>query len=218
MKTIEVNLIGDLKQKTTSKKLGPLPAAVTDDAKPGDNRNNLILYGLSGTGIIGTILFVVIFVILFGFGIFLDSQIGSVDEKISDKSAELSKFSKKQSDLLNQKKDLIVKAGLKLSFTAQKFPMGDVLEELRAKIPTDIYLTEVRKAKSGFLLKGNVSNNSKAPLKSITRFIINLNTMMPEDSIIKNAFLATVGFKERSYTFAIKADLKGFEDPKKKKL
>lgn len=218
MKTIEVNLIGDLKQKTTSKKLGSIPTSLTADEKPQDAKNNMILYGVSGSGILVGILLVIIFLVLFGFGIYLDVQVSNAENTITEKNAELAIYKKKQTSLSNEKKDLLVKDKIKKYFVEQKFPMGDVLEELRAKIPTDIYLTEVKKAKGGFLLKGNVSSTSNEPLKSITRFIININTMMPEASIIEDAFLASVSTNEGIYTFAIKANLKGIVDPKQKKL
>ena len=216
MKTIEVNLIGDLKQKTPTGKIGSIAAPIAGKSdKPEDQRNNMILFGVAGSGILALGLIVLLLIISFVGGIFIDSQIADTNNKIEEQNALLAKYTKMQQRLLDQKKDLIVKQKIKKYLETKKFPMEFVLEELRAKIPNDIRLTEVKKAKAGIIVKGAVARESQEPLRSITRFIVNINTLFPEVSIIDNAFLASVNEKEGSYEFSIKAGYKGLESKKK---
>ncbi|MEW5819317.1 MAG: hypothetical protein AB1782_03935 [Cyanobacteriota bacterium] len=217
MKTIEVNLMGDLKQKAAPSKLGSLPSAVTGSSdEPKDQRNNMILLGLSGSGILSLLLVGLILIGCWTIGAFMQGNINKTQTQIEEKTAELLKYKKMQESLAGEIKSLELKSKVKDFLKKEKFPMASVLEELRVKIPRDLFLTEIKKAKGGFLIKGKVSPQSKEPLRSISRFIININSMLPEASIVRKAFLASVQEKEGLYEFAIKAGYKGDQLEKKK--
>lgn len=213
MKTIEVNLIGDLRQKTVSKKASPAASVAQKAATPGEARNTLILFGVGGSATFLLIMCVLIGVVclLISFG--LDGTINKTDTTIEQKNAELSKLTKIKNTLLEERKDLVLKFNVKKLLTTKKFPLAEVLEELRAKIPGDIYLTNVKKAKAGLMIKGSVSPTSLSPLKSISYFVLNINTMQPEASLVTNAILANVSTKEGGYNFSIKADIKDLNAP-----
>lgn len=208
MKTIEVNLIGDLKQKAAPGRKGALPSAVSASDTPQDQKNQMILLGTAGSGIGAVVIFGLIFIILFSISMFVTGDIARLQNEIDEKNIELAKYTKLHKGFLDEKKSLEVRMKVKNFMHKQKFPMGEVLEELRVKVPDDVTLIEVKKAKTGFLIKGEVARSIQEPLRSITYLIINLNTMLPESSVITNAFLASVTGKEFVYEFAIKANVK----------
>lgn len=230
MKTIEVNLIGDLKQKAKPKKLAALQEKVVDSSdKPGEAKNTLILLGVGGSAILALVILIIVWLASIAFGFYYDSLIANTEQEIEKNNQELTRYTKLKKDL---KQDILLlkyKEKLKVTMDRQKVSFGELLEEIRYKIPPECRLIEVKKAKSAMLIKGKVPENVSQPLRTITHFIINLNTTMPKDSLIKNAFLASVAYKaptkqemmigirHGSYEFVIKSGIKGLSAKQKLK-
>lgn len=206
MKTIEINLIGDLKQKAAPTKISALPQTLTEKtATPQEARNVLIVYGVGGVGLIVLVISILVWVVFLIWGFFLDSGIKDLEKKITRKTVEVAKQTKLKDNLIAYKKELFYKKKVQELIELDKFPLGQILEELRVKIPETLTLQKVVKSPKGTIIQGIVGTDSSKALDYISYFIVNLNTVKPESSLIKEAVLSTVNNKVGTVNFAIKA-------------
>jgi Tfp pilus assembly protein PilN len=209
LKTIEINLIGDLRQKQTSRKMGPLPEKfVPAGVKPEEAQKNMYLWLAGGSAGLAILVLVLVIIGSFTFNIYTDSQIAKVEDEINQKQIELNRYKKIKKELEDQKLSLVIKKEIKGHFMNASIPLADILEELRAKVPDNIYLTEVTKSAKGVQIKGSVAKEDPEPLKSITLFVINLNSIKPEASIISDASLVSASQKNDIFNFTIVASSK----------
>jgi hypothetical protein len=206
VKTIEVNLIGDLKQKGVSKKMGALPDKISPaGAKPEDARNNLILVATAGSAGFAIIIIILILIGSFVWGLTINSNIDKVEDGIEMNRSRLAKYTKVRKQLIKEQKSYELKANIKNYIEKQSLPLGEILEEMRAKIPENVYLTSIVKSKKGVLLKGNIPALTENPMKHLSMFIVNINTMKPDVSIVNKASLSSVTNKTGTYEFTISA-------------
>lgn len=213
MKTIEVNLIGDLRQ-TYSPRKGALPQQISKETvTPEEAKQSYILIGVGGTAALAFVLVLLTFIGCFAFGMYMDNKTSSIDEDIIKTNSALSRATKEKTALTNERQDLIYKQATKKFITSLGINIPEVLQELRAKIPSEITLIDIKRAKGDILIKGQVSGMAAEPLKSISYFIVNINTMKPEESYVKNAFLASVVNQKGSLVFSIKAEYQDIKQP-----
>lgn len=213
MKTININLIGDLRKisKTNLKKVKKEPSL--------DTRNQLLSYIL----IIGVL---IIFTASIG-GWFLVKQMTSnLDKKLvklnenlntlREQETQLSLFRK---NLKNEKEITELKIVIQNQLNNTFFPWSGVLKEIAAKIPKEIIVLKIEKLgntrpsrNSDNSIKLNISgiisaNKKQEPLMAISLFIFNLNEN--PNSLLTNAKISKLDFndKTKAYEFEIETSI-----------
>lgn len=209
MKTININLLGDLSKisKTNLKK--------SKEKNSFDTRNQIFAYIF----IIGIF---VIFTVSFGGWMLvkkmtsnLDKRIVKLNENINilrEQEVRLSTFRKnlkKEKEITNLK--IIIQKQLNNSF----FPWSSVLKEISNKIPKNIIILKIEKSGNANKLGQNndsmqlnisgiiPTNKKQEPLMLISLFIFNLNEN--PNSLLSNAKISNLEFddKTKAYKFEI---------------
>lgn len=208
MKTIEVNLIGDLKQKNISTKELPLPKILSSGTeKPEEAKKNMILYITGGTAILGIVIVLLISLVCFLIMLGINYKIDQTSNEIDDKKIELAHATKFRAKLTKEKHSLELKKTVKDYLLTQTIPLGELMEELRAKVPKDIMLIGIKKEKDFVQIDGSVSPMVEEYMKPISLFILEINTKKPKISILKEANLKAVVNEKGMLTFAVLATI-----------
>ena len=218
MKTININLIGDLgKNSKTNPKV----------AKKGtsfNTRNQILAYIM----IIGIF---IVFTASVGGWLLVKKMTTSLDRNLIKLNSNLNLLKEQETQLSDFRKNLKKEKEItELKIVIQKqlnstfFPWSAVLQEIATKIPTDIIVLKIEKiGGSGQLrqdknsLKLNISgiipaNKKLEPLMAISLFIFNLNEN--QTSLLSNAKISKLNFndKTRTYEFEIETSIRPLND------
>lgn len=214
MKTININLIGDL-GKTLKINRSRVKKAHSEEAK-----NQLIAYVL----IIGVLM---VFAASVGGWLLVRTMTANLDKKLIKLNNSLNLLKEQETQLsdfrqnLNKEKvitefKIVVQKQLNDSF----FPWSSVLQEIAAKIPKEIIVQKIEKSKGSessksktnlpkLKISGMVSANKKpAPIVAVSLFIFNLNEK--PDSLLSNAKITKLQFndKTQAYEFEIETSIR----------
>lgn len=213
MKTININLIGDLK-KTSKTNLK------TKNVSSLDTRNQIIAYIL----IIGVF---VIFTASIGGWFLVKQMTSSLDRKLVKLNENLNALKEQETQLslfrknLKKEKEITeFKIMLQRQLNNTFFPWSNVLQEIAIKIPKDIIVLKIEKEgktkpsrTSNDSLKLKISgimptNKQQEPLMAISLFIFNLND--DQNSLLSNAKISKLEFndKTRAYEFEIETSIR----------
>ena len=213
MKTININLIGDLRKTSKTNPIAKKGSSL-------DTKNQIVAYIL----IIGVFL---VFTACMG-GWFLVKQMTSnLDKKLVKLNENLNTLKEQETQLSlfrkNLKKEKEI-TELKIMIQSQLnntfFPWSNVLQEIAAKIPKDIIVLKIEKqgkakqsGKTDSSLKLKISgiiptNKKQEPLTAISLFIFNLNDN--QNSLLSNAKISKLDFndKTKAYEFEIETSIR----------
>lgn len=213
MKTINVNLIGDL-GKTSKINIKKARKNNSSEAK-----NQLFAY-------IFLICILIIFTSSLGGWLVIRKMTSSVDKKIVKLNSNLTalreqetKLSEFQTNLKKEKEIIELKLVIQKQLNSSFFPWSNVLKEIAYKIPKNVIVTKIEKTQGTdviersdtLLLKisGITSDNKELqPLTSISLFIFNLNKN--ENSLLTNAKISKLEFndKTKAYEFEVETLVK----------
>lgn len=218
MKTVEINLIGNLKQRLLSAQVA-MPKAEEGSKEAQQQKQKLIIWGLAGASVFSLLIVGVLVVALLLWNFLLVApEIKKTETNIESATIELARVNKVQSTLINEKKDLLMKAKIKKYLELQKIPIPEVIEELKVKAPLELFLSEVKNTPKGLLVTGVVSKGSFDPLKQVSLYIVNINKLQPEVSLVRNAIMANAEIDNYGdFVFSIVADVKPQAQPEEEK-
>lgn len=203
MKTININLIGDL-GKTSKTSLKNTKKGTSFDAK-----NQILAYIL-------IVAVLIVFAASLGGWLLVKQMTSNLDRKLLKLNENLNTLREQETELSNFRKSLkkekeitefkiVIQKQLNSSF----FPWSAVLKEIAAKIPKDIIVLKIEKtgntAKSKqeaikLKISGIIPANKKpAPLMMISLFIFNLNAT--QNSLLTNAKILKLDFNDKTKTY-----------------
>ena len=213
MKTISINLIGDLRKTSKTNPIAKKGSSI-------DTRNQIYAYIL----IIGVL---ITFTASMG-GWFLvrqmtsnlDKKLVQLNENLTTLRAQETQLSLFRKNLKKEKEITELKIMIQNQLNNTFFPWSAVLQEIAVKIPKDIIVLKIEKqgkakqsGKTDSSLKLKISgiiptNKKQEPLTAISLFIFNLNDN--QNSLLSNAKISKLDFndKTRAYEFEIETSIR----------
>lgn len=211
MKTININLIGDLGRTS---KINVKKAAKKSSL---DAKNQIFAYIL-------LISILVVFAGSLGGWLLirkmthhLDRNLIKLSENINTLKEQETRLSNFREDLNKEKQATEFKIVIQKQFNSSFFPWSNVLREIAAKIPKDIIVTKIEKnqEENGLQLKisGMTSPNQKIyPLTAVSLFIFNLNNN--QKALLSNAKISKLEFNDKTKAYEFEIDTLVQQDKK----
>ena len=213
MKTISINLIGDLRKTSKTNPIAKKGSSL-------DTRNQILAYIL----IIGV--FIVFTASMGGWFLVrqmtsnLDKKLVQLNENLTTLRAQETQLSLFRKNLKKEKEITELKIMIQNQLNNTFFPWSAVLQEIAVKIPKDIIVLKIEKqgkakqsGKTDSSLKLKISgiiptNKKQEPLTAISLFIFNLNDN--QNSLLSNAKISKLDFndKTRAYEFEIETSIR----------
>ena len=213
MKTISINLIGDLRKTSKTNPIAKKGSSL-------DTRNQILAYIL----IIGV--FIVFTASMGGWFLVrqmtsnLDKKLVQLNENLTTLRAQETQLSLFRKNLKKEKEITELKIMIQNQLNNTFFPWSAVLQEIAVKIPKDIIVLKIEKEgkaqksrKTDDSLKLKISgiiptNKKQEPLTAISLFIFNLNDN--QNSLLSNAKISKLDFndKTRAYEFEIETSIR----------
>lgn len=211
MKTIKINLIGDLGKAS---KTGVKEAGISNSSEAG---NQILAYIL-------VVAVLMVFAASFGGWMLvrqmtsnLNKNLANLQQDLNSLREEETKLSEFRKSLKKEKEITELKVAAQKQFNSSFLPWSGILREIASNIPKDIIILKIEKQGSAKQqqdsIKLNISGiipSGKKPdsLTSISLFIFNLNEN-PE-SLLSDAKITKLDFndKTRAYEFEIETSLR----------
>jgi len=213
LKTISINLIGDLRKTSKTNPIAKKGSSL-------DTRNQILAYIL----IIGV--FIVFTASMGGWFLVrqmtsnLDKKLVQLNENLTTLRAQETQLSLFRKNLKKEKEITELKIMIQNQLNNTFFPWSAVLQEIAVKIPKDIIVLKIEKqgkakqsGKTDSSLKLKISgiiptNKKQEPLTAISLFIFNLNDN--QNSLLSNAKISKLDFndKTRAYEFEIETSIR----------
>jgi len=213
LKTISINLIGDLRKTSKTNPIAKKGSSL-------DTRNQILAYIL----IIGV--FIVFTASMGGWFLVrqmtsnLDKKLVQLNENLTTLRAQETQLSLFRKNLKKEKEITELKIMIQNQLNNTFFPWSAVLQEIAVKIPKDIIVLKIEKEgkaqksrKTDDSLKLKISgiiptNKKQEPLTAISLFIFNLNDN--QNSLLSNAKISKLDFndKTRAYEFEIETSIR----------
>ncbi len=210
MKTININLIGDLSKNSSINRL-------SSRKNHTENKKNVIIISVLAVGCVIFLAGSVGTLVLSNmFGKKLETELTSLKTEHKTLQEERIKLLSFRKSLKKEKKMAEQKLLAKNQINALSVPWGDVLKDIAYKIPKDITVININQ-KGGIKSNNNVmldisgivsaqsilSSTNTEPLTAIAFFILNINE--DKDSLLQNAKIRNIQYDNQAnfYEFNI---------------
>lgn len=216
MKTIDINLIGDIKR---TQKVVKKPVIVGQNQEITPKIRGFVISSVIGASAVFIMAFC-IWLIIFSITQKAKSDLVNLQTEHGKLKIELAKSNTDNKNLLLEKTILNLKLVISNKISDSILPWHDILIDVSKTVPQNIKITEISKASGSrkgssspaVVIEGKVTPVKGLPVnpfETVSFFVLNINENHHLNSFLSNAMVRNIQFSEtdKMYNFTIEANI-----------